>query len=237
MSAYHFDNRSQHLGHSMRAQIETLDTSSRRNAPHVLLADNCPKSLYPRSWQTDYSQDFHSPTRFANYSDSHTQAQGPRPRNTYNHHAIDTEGVFTSSRRNDPTPSYQPTTPAGHHRWLSTPPHLLRPPPDYYVWETVVLLRRQVTVLEETMLLMRRELSELRRQSRSDIRVHPDQEDPFVQLSHLPESVLRDFKAAHPPYLEGTFSVSHQSLFENAPHDCTGGSLDTESSIGGGRSQ
>lgn len=72
--------------------------------------------------------------------------------------------------RNDPTPSYQPNTPASYREWLSTPPHLLRPPPDYYVWETVILLRRQVTVLEETMSLMRRELSELRQQSRSDSR-------------------------------------------------------------------
>ncbi|KAF7420748.1 hypothetical protein PC9H_011266 [Pleurotus ostreatus] len=85
---------------------------------------------------------------------------------------------------------------------------------------------------------MRRELSELWRQSCSDSRVHHDQDDSFVQLSHLPESVLRDFKAAHSPYLEGTFSVSHQSLFENAPPDCTGRSLDPESSsIGDGRSE
>ncbi|KAF4584786.1 hypothetical protein EYR38_002017 [Pleurotus pulmonarius] len=142
-----------------------------------------------------------------------------------------------SSYQNDPTPSYQPTTPADHHGWLSTPPHLLRPPPDYYVWETVILLRRQVTLLEETVSLMRRELSELRRQSCSDFRVHHDQEDPFVRLSHLPESVLRDFKAAHSPYLEDTSSVSHRSLLENTAHNSTDVSLDSESSIGDGRSE
>ncbi len=91
MSTYHFNNRSQHLGHSMRARIEALDTSSRRNAPHV--DNNCPNSLDPRAWQTDYSQDSHSPTRFANYSESHTQAQGSRPLSTHNHHLMDTEGV------------------------------------------------------------------------------------------------------------------------------------------------
>lgn len=91
MSTYHFDNRSQHLGHSMRARIEALDTSSRRNAPRV--DNNCPNSPDPRAWQTDYSQDSHPPTCFANYSDSHTQAQGSRPLNTRNHHATDTEGV------------------------------------------------------------------------------------------------------------------------------------------------
>ncbi|KAF4584904.1 hypothetical protein EYR40_009562 [Pleurotus pulmonarius] len=150
---------------------------------------------------------------------------------------MDTERVSISSYQNDPSPSYRPTTPADHHRWLSTPPHLLRPPPDYYVWETVILLRRQVTLLEETVSLMRRELSELRRQSCSDFRVHHDQEDPFVRLSHLPESVLRDFKAAHSPYPEDTPSVSHRSLLENTAHDSTDISLDSESSIGDRRSE
>ncbi|KAJ8699551.1 hypothetical protein PTI98_013627 [Pleurotus ostreatus] len=129
MSTYFFDNRSQHLGHSMRPRIEALDISSRRNAPRV--DNNCSNSLDPRAWQTDYWQDSHSPTRFANYSDSHTQVQASRPLNTRNHHAMDTEGVSISSYPNDPTPSYQSTTPAGLHGWLSTPPHLLRPLPDY----------------------------------------------------------------------------------------------------------
>lgn len=94
MSTYHFENRSQHLGHSIQARSGGPDTSSRRNVPHVPPADNnCPKSLDPRAWPTDYSQDFHSPTHFADYSDPHTQPQGLRPLNIHNHHAIDTEGV------------------------------------------------------------------------------------------------------------------------------------------------
>ncbi|KDQ29563.1 hypothetical protein PLEOSDRAFT_1103576 [Pleurotus ostreatus PC15] len=204
---------------SLKSKIS--DASTVRNAPRGLPAyDNEPDAANPRiqafqdhSWNSG-ERVFQPPLC---HPDSHPRAMRPydaygplrtvdasRPAEQWRH-----DSAMAPYRTEDYAPLQRPSAPMptrdfgryAYARDTRSAPYPYSRRPVGFDWEEFLFLRSQVALLQERVYHLQSQVSELQESCFSyDVpsREYRQKEDAFAKLSHLPNSVLRDFKPPRP---------------------------------------
>ncbi|KAJ8698598.1 hypothetical protein PTI98_005291 [Pleurotus ostreatus] len=212
------------LDSQMSLKSEISDASTVRNAPRGLPAyDNEPDAANPRvqAFQAfrDHSSNggervFQPPLR---HPDSHPRAMRPydaygplrtvdasRPAEQWRY-----DLAMAPYRTEDYVPLQRPSAPMptrdfgryAYARDTRSAPYPYSRRPVGFDWEEFLFLRSQVALLQERVYHLQSQVSELQESCFSyDVpsREYRQEEDAFAKLSHLPDSVLRDFKPPRP---------------------------------------